>query len=167
MRVLAGLMLVCLLPGCDAPPEPAAGDAPAQTEVAAMVREVVAAIGERDPERILRHVNVAFAGGPRGQPDDLDYAGVKALVGEFLYRTHPIGARLEDLEVSDGPVRGDERTQRATFRLWVAPSEALGDPTLPPPPSAHGYDVDLLFALREGTWQAITGQYQRFASPGS
>lgn len=167
MRVLVGLILACLLSGCEAAPEPTPSDAPAQTELATVMREVVAAVGARDPERILRHVNVAFAGGARGRPADLDYAGVNALVAEFLYRTHPIGARLEDLEVSDGPVRGDERTQRATFRLWVAPSEALADPTLPPPPSAHGYEVDLLFALREGTWQAIAGQYERFASPVS
>lgn len=130
-----------------------------------MIRDVVAAVGAREPERILRHVNVAFSGGPRGEPANLDYPGVNALVLEFLYRTHPIGARLEDLQVSDGPERGGERTRRATFRLWVAANESLADPTLSPPPSAHGYEVDLLFARREGTWQALTGEYERFASP--
>jgi hypothetical protein len=138
------------------------GGTAAEADIEAIVREVVAAIPERDPETVLRHVALEFRGGPSGREPDLDHADANAIVLEFLLREHPISARIEDLRAAPAEADG---TRRAVARVWFDASDVLVDPASAVPSSAVRYRFELRFARREGTWQAIEARYERLA-PG-
>ncbi len=160
--VARALALATAIAGCGGGPDdgsPVAADA---GDVESIVREVVAAIPERDAETVLRHVALGFRGGPSDRDPNLDHAGAQAIVLEFLLREHPISARLEDVRAEPPAADGSRRVEA---RVWFDASDVLRDPASAIPETAVRYRFEIHFARREGTWQAVDARYARMEPP--
>lgn len=157
-------LLLAIACGGEDEPAPAAPAAPAPRDVAESIRDVVAAIGARDVDTVMRHVALEFHGGYAGREAKLAYADVQAIAFEFLLREHPLSARVESLRVDDADASG---TRRAEAQVWFDASLALADAASALPASAVGYRFELWFERHEGTWQAVRGTYARLDAPGA
>jgi len=131
---------------------------PASASVEQVVRTMVAAVGRRDPDAIMRHVALSFRGGMRDREANLDFGGAQSIVLEFLLRDSPVSARVDRLRVEEP---GQDRVTRASVRVWFAASDRLDDPDFPIPPSAVAYDFDVTLEHREATWQVTNLEYAR------
>jgi len=136
----------------------------ADADVESIVRDVVAAIPERDPEAVLRHIALEFRGGPLDREPNLDHADAQAVVLEFMLREHPISARLEDVRTHPPEPDG---SLRVVARVWFDASDVLRDPASAIPTTAVRYRFELRFARREGTWQALDARYARMEPASS
>ena len=146
-----GIALAALL-GCEAAVETSA-ETLSEQAVEALVRAMAAAIPDRNPRAILDRVGhdfVAAHESPSG--GTLDYAGVQALVNEFLSRERIYTAELEELHVAPGagPSQLDVHT-RVRFG-------AADDVT-----RSVRYRIDVVFVNLAGSWTARRGRYARVA----
>ena len=120
-----------------------------------IVRAVVLAIEEKDPEAVLQPVAFEYRG-----EDGLGYPEVRAIVLTFLLREEPIGARLTQLSIEPA---GTDSRRRVQARVLFAQGVRLQHSASAFPPGSVEYFFDLVFA-REGeskNWKAISGRYQR------
>ncbi len=120
-----------------------------------IVRAVVLAIEEKDPEAVLQPLAFEYRG-----EDGLGYPELRAIVLTFLLREEPIGARLTQLSVE--PAGADSR-RRVQARVLFARGVRLQHSASAAPPGSVEYLFDLVFA-READgedWKAVSGTYQR------
>ena len=118
-----------------------------------ILRALVVAIEEKDPEAVLQSVAYAYQG-----EDGLGYPEVQAIVLSFLLREEPIGARLKELTVE--PAGADSR-RRVQARVLFARGVRLQHDARAAPPGSVEYFFDLIFARDDKGWKAISGRYQR------
>jgi hypothetical protein len=145
----------------DALPASAATQATAAAQdetLADVVRELVDALGRRDTRFVMEHVATGFK-----EERGLDYYDVRALVETAAFSDQPLGARLEDLELT--PI-GDGGRQIARARISFARGHRLaaGEPL---PEGAVSYAVEAVFAKDAGRWVALTGTYRRESAVGA
>ena len=106
---------------------------------------MAAAVSSREPQKILSHVAYDFEA-----DDGLDFAGVQALVFEFLVRDQVYAAEVEELTLD--PTTSDaERSVHALVRFM--PADA-------PEPWAR-YRIEARFSRMGESWAARSGHYQR------
>ncbi len=120
-----------------------------------IVRAVVLAIEEKDPEAVLQPVAFEYRG-----EDGLGYPEVQAIVLTFLLREEPIGARLTQLSIEPA---GTDSRRRVQARVLFARGVRLQHSASAAPPGSVEYLFELVFA-REGEgkdWKAVSGRYQR------
>ena len=133
--------------------------AQAQDEVLAdVVPELVAALGRRDTRYVMEHVATGFK-----EERGLDYYDVRALVETAAFSEQPLGARVEELELT--PI-GDGGRQIAKARISFARGQRLvrGEPL---PDGAVTYVVEAVFAKDGPRWVALTGTYRRESGPAA
>jgi hypothetical protein len=133
--------------------------APMEDEVLAnVVPELVDALGRRDTRYVMDHVATGFK-----EERGLDYYDVRALVETAAFSEQPLGARLEDLELT--PI-GDGGRQIAKARISFARGRRLvrGEPL---PEGAVTYAVEAVFAKDGPRWVALTGTYRRESGPAA
>jgi hypothetical protein len=118
-----------------------------------VVHNVIAAVEEKMPKAILRHVAFEYRG-----DDGLGYPEIQAVVLTFLLREETVGARLEDLTIE--PAGGDG-THRVRARVAFARGRRLRQSEASLSPDAVEYTFDLVFARHEDGWKAVRGRYQR------
>ena len=126
-----------------------------EAELQQIVRAVVLAIEEKDPEAVLQPVALEYRG-----EDGLGYPEVRAIVLTFLLREEPIGARLTQLSVEPA---GTDNRRRVQARVLFARGVRLQHSASAAPLGSVEYLFDLVFA-REGEgedWKAVSGRYQR------
>ncbi len=140
--VIAALVLACNL--AQRSPE---------EDLQQILRALVVAIEEKDPEAVLQRVAYAYQG-----EEGLGYPEVQAIVLSFLLREEPIGARLMELTVE--PAEAGSR-RRVQARVLFARGLRLQHDASAAPLGSVEYFFDLVFARDDKGWKAISGRYQR------
>ncbi len=137
--LLAALALTCT------PAEPAP-----EQELREVAQAIVAAIEEKDPEAVLRHIAFDYRG-----DGGLGYPEVQAVVLTFLLREETIGARLLELSIEPADASGNQRVQA---RVAFARGTRLARRAFPH--AGVEYFFDLVFAREDEQWKAVRGRYE-------
>jgi len=150
------------LSGCDSGERraPAAGaPAPAEADESldALVPSLVDAIQAKQTAFVLDHVARGFK-----EDGGLDFYDVRALVEKYTLGDEPIGARLEQLELTP---ESDGR-RRATARVAFARGQRLAAGA-PLPQDGLVYALEVEFAKSGPRWEAVGGRYRRVSPPAT
>jgi hypothetical protein len=159
-RVLALALLAAALSGCDsrenaAPPAAAAPQADESLD--ALVPSLVDALQAKQTAFVLDHVARGFK-----EDGGLDFYDVRALVEKYTLGEQPVGARLEQVELTP---ESDGR-QRVSARVAFALGQRLSADA-PLPEGGVVYALEVEFAKDGPRWQAVGGRYRRVSPPST
>jgi hypothetical protein len=144
---------------CDSGERPASAPAvapQADESLGSLVPSLVDAIQAKQTAFVLDHVSRGFK-----EDGGLDFYGVRALVEKYTLDDEPVGARLEQVELtpeSDGRQHVAARVAFARQRL------AAGTPL---PEGGVVYALELEFARSGPRWEAVGGRYRRVSPPAT
>ncbi|HXZ85172.1 MAG TPA: hypothetical protein VEI82_06755, partial [Myxococcota bacterium] len=129
----------------------------AEENLAELVPSLVDALQAKQPAFVLDHVSHAFK-----EDGGLDYYDVRALVEKYTLGEEPVGARLEQVDVTP---ESDAR-QRVAARVSFALGQRLaaGEPL---PEGGVVYALEVVFAKDGPRWQAVGGRYRRVSPPAT
>ena len=150
------------LAACDSGEHPASAPPPAAAAQAdesldALVPSLVDALQAKQTAFVLDHVSRGFK-----EDGGLDFYDVRALVEKYTLGEAPVGARLEQVELtpeSDGRSRVSARVAFALGQRLAAGA--------PLPQDGVVYALEVEFAKDGPRWQAVGGRYRRVSPPST